>query len=217
MMTCSVEERMHTIHPLLLGKRLLITDDNERMLTDAVHILTAVGMIVEVCTNFVCLEQTLAQRAHEFAAAIVDLHGIGTSFVAERDLPRLVHTFPALPLIIFTDYADQARRLREEDDVRGYVHKKDYIQGLLNALKDVLINGTMHYSQTMREDVWHIVSRREREVLALAAHGQKTLAIALQLNLSPNTINEYKERVRAKFGADNFTHAVYLATKEGLI
>jgi len=61
------------------------------------------------------------------------------------------------------------------------------------------------------------LTRRETEVLELAANGQRVPAIAKQLQLSPSTVRTHFEHIYAKLGASDRAAAVAAAIRLGLI
>lgn len=61
------------------------------------------------------------------------------------------------------------------------------------------------------------LSKRQREVLSLAALGCTDREIARALTLSVHTVHEHLERVRERLEARNTTHAVAIALGAGLI
>jgi DNA-binding CsgD family transcriptional regulator len=70
------------------------------------------------------------------------------------------------------------------------------------------------------EDLTHLAGRpltpRERQCLALiAAEGFSYIGIAKALSLTPDSVRTYLARARAKLGANDRAHAMYLALKSG--
>lgn len=61
------------------------------------------------------------------------------------------------------------------------------------------------------------LSRREGEILLLAARGLSNAAIARRLGLSPETVKSHLRQVMGKLGARNRSHAVALAYEFGLV
>ena len=61
------------------------------------------------------------------------------------------------------------------------------------------------------------LSRREVEILQLAARGLTNGEIARQLQLSPNTVKTHLRRVLSKLHARNRAEAAALATRQGLV
>jgi DNA-binding NarL/FixJ family response regulator len=58
---------------------------------------------------------------------------------------------------------------------------------------------------------------REQEILFAYADGRTTDEIAVELQLSPQTIKHYSKHLLVKMGARNRTHAVALAYHRGLL
>ncbi len=58
---------------------------------------------------------------------------------------------------------------------------------------------------------------REREVLALLIHGERTDAIARQLCITAKTTSTHVERILGKLGAHSRAHAVAIALREQLL
>lgn len=61
------------------------------------------------------------------------------------------------------------------------------------------------------------LSVREMVCLILLAIGMNPAKCADLLNISPNSVATYEERIRRKLGAYNRTHAFYLATTRNYI
>jgi DNA-binding NarL/FixJ family response regulator len=66
-------------------------------------------------------------------------------------------------------------------------------------------------------DRTHVISRREREILGLAATGLTSAQIATGLVLSDTTVDAHVRNAMHKLGAHNRTHAVVLAASHGEI
>lgn len=58
---------------------------------------------------------------------------------------------------------------------------------------------------------------RRKQVLLMCAQGFNSKAIARKLNLSEHTANDHKRALLNYFGVSSMTHAVYLASKQGVI
>lgn len=58
---------------------------------------------------------------------------------------------------------------------------------------------------------------RQIEVLSLVAHGFSTTEIAKKLWVNEKTVDRHLQRAYQRLGAANRPHAVFLATKQGLI
>lgn len=67
------------------------------------------------------------------------------------------------------------------------------------------------------EQVLPILTNREREVLRLLAEGKKTSHIAVQLNISPRTVEAHKRNLKIKLETNNLSELIRFAIREGLI
>jgi DNA-binding CsgD family transcriptional regulator len=61
------------------------------------------------------------------------------------------------------------------------------------------------------------VTKPEREVLELAAHGQSSKRIAYQLGISESAANYHIASIKRKFRARTRSHAIAQAVQSGLI
>jgi DNA-binding CsgD family transcriptional regulator len=61
------------------------------------------------------------------------------------------------------------------------------------------------------------VTKREREVLELAAHGHSSKRIAYELGISESTANFHIASIKRKFGARTRSQAIAQAVQTGLI
>ena len=71
--------------------------------------------------------------------------------------------------------------------------------------------------ETMHVKVSITLSRREMEVLSLAAHGQTYDNISRLLSITKDTAKAHMENARNKLGAINKAHAIALAVSHGCV
>jgi DNA-binding NarL/FixJ family response regulator len=62
-----------------------------------------------------------------------------------------------------------------------------------------------------------VLSQREVQVLGEIGAGSTTRAVALTMGISPKTVENHKQRIFAKLGVRNQTHAVAVAIRQGLL
>jgi len=111
---------------------------------------------------------------------------------------------------------------------RGYVVKEAVGSELACAVRTVMA-GKQYLSPQLESDVidaapdadgarplWEHLSAREREVLRRTAAGTSTAQIALQLSLSPKTVDTYRSRVMRKLGLSNRSNLIRYAMQHSL-
>ena len=62
-----------------------------------------------------------------------------------------------------------------------------------------------------------MLTLRHKQVLVGAANGFSTKATAQQLGIAFETVKDYRKQVIQELGARNFTHAVAIGLRRGLI
>jgi pimeloyl-ACP methyl ester carboxylesterase/DNA-binding CsgD family transcriptional regulator len=88
---------------------------------------------------------------------------------------------------------------------------------VVRALRAVLTADSAPERPAEAEPAAGLLSRREREVLGLVAHGLNDREIAEQLILSPHTIHRHVANIRHKLGRGSRTAAVAEAARLGLL
>lgn len=119
-----------------------------------------------------------------------------------------------------------ARALRA--GAKGYIMKQEAVENLVEAMIQVL-RGEVYLSARMKQVVLHGIvdqprkaedpleklSDRELEVFRLIGIGLSTRDIGTRLNLSPKTIESYRENLKVKLGLTNGKDLVQLAIQHG--
>ena len=138
---------------------------------------------------------------------------------------RLLRRNGDLGVIIYTGSED-AVALRDALDsgARGLVFKTTGSAILLTAVRAVGRGGTYVDEEVRaqlrtleRDGVKRVLSEREREVIDLLSRGLTSEDVALQLSLSGETVKTHVRNAMGKLGAQNRTHAVVLALRNGEI
>jgi len=89
--------------------------------------------------------------------------------------------------------------------------------GVVRALRVVLTAGSSPERTAEEQPAAALLSRREREVLKLVAHGLTDREIAEQLILSPHTVHRHVASIRQKLNRGSRTSAVAEAARLGLL
>lgn len=114
----------------------------------------------------------------------------------------------------------------------GYVLKKSSAQDLIHAIRQAL-EGNIYLSPSLNEralqaymqraqdaridDPYDTLTRREREIIQLAAEGLSNPQVAEKLSLSARTVEMHRSNLMKKLGLKSQTELVKYAVKKGLV
>jgi len=112
----------------------------------------------------------------------------------------------------------------ERVGVHGYVLKDNTFEELLTAIKKVAA-GHRYMSPKVSDNLRAFrlesggitLSAREREVLKLIASGQSSKGIARTLDISPKTVETYRNRLMSKLNLHSVAELVRYAIRAGLL
>ncbi len=139
---------------------------------------------------------------------------------------------PVTRIVVLSMYSDEAYVLEAlRKGATGYVLKDAQSTDLLKALHAVA--GGQHYlSPPLSEraievyarkagsatlDLFETLTKREREVLQLAAEGLSQNEIAQRLAISPRTSETHRANLMRKLGLQNQTDLVRFAIRRGIV
>jgi DNA-binding NarL/FixJ family response regulator len=195
---------------LIRKRRILIVDDHA-IVRLGMRQLIAAEPDLSICGEAGTAEQAFdAARAARPDLAIVDL-SLGTTSGLElvRQFRKGLPEMPVLVLSMHDEALFATRALRA--GARGYIMKKGAIDGLVQAIRQVLA-GKIYASEDVSQEVLAGLGRnpsspgsplgaltdRELEVLELIGRGVSTAGIADQLGVSVKTIETYRTNIKAK-------------------
>ena len=111
----------------------------------------------------------------------------------------------------------------------GYVLKNGRVGEVVTAVRAVT-SGETYFSPPVAQEIveqlrapdrgrdpFSLLSGREREVLQLIAEGQSAKEIAVELKISPKTVEAHRTSMMRKLGARKATELVRYALRHGLI
>ncbi len=176
--------------------------------TDAITwLLTESGsQVVGSYRDFRTLEAALRDGAQAPNVAVVDAEDPGAGLSAVSAL-RLA--YPDLKILLLCEVASPALvGCAIEEHVDGVVLKADAPAEMILALRHVLEGRAVmpsgwHEASLEREAVARVLSRREREVLELAAAGLSNKEIAERLVISINTVKFHLRGIYGSLGVHN--------------
>jgi DNA-binding NarL/FixJ family response regulator len=132
-------------------------------------------------------------------------------------------------LMLSAEYTADFIEQMMEIGVEGYICKTSSIDEVVYALRHVT-DGYQYFGRNVSKVLYDIVvskqtkqgpnelfSDRELEVIKLCGEGLLSKEIASQLNLSPRTIENYKNNIFKKLGINNTVELVRYAFREGIL
>ncbi|HKC29104.1 MAG TPA: response regulator transcription factor [Jatrophihabitans sp.] len=137
---------------------------------------------------------------------------------------------PATKVVVLTaDVRETTMRSALDAGARGYVHKSRGIESVVRLLRRisrgevVVAVASPHPPATTIRSAHQLrqlaafLTPRERECLAMLAHGMDTVEIAKRLGVSAATVRSHVQAVLTKLGVRNRLEAASLAIRHGLI
>jgi DNA-binding NarL/FixJ family response regulator len=86
------------------------------------------------------------------------------------------------------------------------------------SICDQVIAGYLAGARKKRlEPSWHVLTRRERQVIKMIAKGMKTREIAEELSLSPKTVEKHRTNMMNKLDLHSVSAVTVYAIQTGLI
>lgn len=172
----------------------------------------------------------MIQRAHPDVVLMdIDMSGVQVFDV----IHRITEANSGLAILILTIHDEEEFLFQAlQAGALGYLLKDASVEDLLTAIRtinagDVFICPAMatklvsdyvkRTDTSYGEDAYDRLSMREREVLPLLAEGRANEEIARVLNVSPYTVQTYRQRVMKKLDLHSRTDLLKYALRRGLI
>ena len=207
-------------------KRILIVDDHPLMrrgLTALIDSEPDLVVCAEVGNRQAALE-ALVRGPPDLAIVDLSLEGGDDGLDLVKALKIRSPSIPALVLSMHPEalYAERALRA----GARGYLAKQHLGEAVLAAIRRVLA-GRIYMSEAFSKDLASrfvdgkgkcqsllaSLSDRELQVFRLIGEGRRTREIAPILNLSPKTIESYREHLKQKLDIDGSPQLVQRAVR----
>ena len=190
----------------------------------------AIGPIASVSTPGAAVAYLNAHP--ETALAVVDI-----TLEAETDgltlLGIIRDAFPTVRTLVLSHYKNPAYILRAiTSGASAYLAKDSVPESIVQAIMDVAQGRCLFFGETLDADkITRIfggkeklearkpqgLTPRELEVLQLTTSGYSNGQIAAALEISLNTVDSYKERIKGKFGLDSMVECVAHAVAKGIV
>ena len=166
-----------------------------------------------------------------------DIAVVDITLQAESDgltlLGILRDAFPGVKAMVLSHYKIPSYILRAiTSGASAYLAKDSSPQSIVQAIGDVTEGKCLFFGETIdAEKILRIfgskenlqgrkpqgLTPRELEVLQLASSGYSNAQIASALEISVNTVDSYKERIKSKFGLDSIVECVATAAAKGIV
>lgn len=145
----------------------------------------------------------------------------------------LREAFPSVRTLVLSHYKKPAYILKAiSSGACAYLAKDSSPESIVNAIADVADGKCLFFGETL--DSLKItrlfggkenldarkpqgLTARELEVLQLTTSGYSNSQIASAMEISLNTVDSYKERIKTKFGLDSIVECVAHAVADGLV
>ncbi len=207
--------------------RVLIVDDHE-IVREGLETLLGEEPTIEVVGQ-AANGHTAVSLAGQLRPDIILMDLVMPEMDGLEAIRRIRHTGAGCGIIVLTSYADD-RQVREaiEAGAIGYLMKDVLRADLLEAIHNGAAGKPTLHPQVQHSLMQQVVTppvspkfesltRREREVLRLIAHGQSNKEIAASLYLTEGTIKGYVSAILAKLNVADRTQAALYAVKYGLV
>lgn len=167
----------------------------------------------------------------------IDIAVVDITLQAETDgltlLGILRDAFPAVRTMVLSHYKIPAYILRAiTSGACAYLAKDSSPESIVEAIGDVAEGKCLFFGETIDsakilrifggEDNLEArkpqgLTPRELEVLQLTSSGYSNSQIASAMDISVNTVDSYKERIKVKFGLDSIVECVATAAAKGIV
>ena len=203
--------------------RLLVADDHPAII-DAVARYVADEDDIELVARATDGEEALElieRRSPDVAVLDIRMPRFGGIEV----LRELSNVDSPPPVILYTGYPERSLLLDALDaGARGFLRKEAPLADLMSAIRtvadgstyiDPLLAGVLAGPQAA--DRLPVLSKREREILRMLADGMRNDRVAMELSISPLTVQSHVKNAMEKLEADTRTQAVASALRQSLI
>ena len=141
--------------------------------------------------------------------------------------------FPGVKALVLSHYKIPSYILRAiTSGACAYLAKDSSPESIVGAIRDVAGGKCLFFGETIdAKKILRIfggkenlderkpqgLTPRELEVLQLSASGYSNSQIASALEISINTVDSYKERIKGRFGLDSIVECVATAAAQGIV
>ena len=136
---------------------------------------------------------------------------------------KILHSLPATAILMLSMHSeDTLVRQALDAGARGYVLKNAMDLDLANAIKNVaagksVIDPQLQRSESLKGERDSALTARELQVLQHIVAGKSNKEIAVELNLSANTVSVHRANIMDRLGIHKTAELVVYAIRNGLV
>jgi two-component system, LuxR family, response regulator FixJ len=193
---------------------IALIDDDEAVLDSLRMILEKQGFAVTCFTSAGPFLESVGSTS--FACVVSDVR---MPEISGLDLQReLQERGRTVPLILITGHGDiamavSAIKLGAFDFIEKPFDQEKLVGSIRNAIEDTELRRSRQHKLDDALARVAELSQRQREVMALVVQGLSNKEIALNLGLSPRTVENYRAWVMEKMGVANLAELVRIAVQ----
>ena len=210
--------------------RVLLADDHPIVLQGLRRLLESKSDFLVVGETGDGLEVLPLAEQYKPDVLIVDLMMPGLNGLeVTRQVCQRLKGIRVIVLTMHKDYGYVIQAL--QNGASGYVIKDTGPTELVEAIHQVMQgrrylsqaisvrfnDQTLSHPEKQLEDLYNLLTNREREVLQLVAEGYTGQEIAKRLSISPRTAEQHRANVMRKLGLQNQREIVRYAIKKGIL
>lgn len=196
-------------------KRVILIDDDPAVRHGVSALLVAGGYIVDIYESAEDFLSDLDAFKSEPGVILLDI------YMSKMDGLTLLKTlvdqkFP-LPVIIMTAHGDVPLAVKAmREGAADFIEKPFTGDVLMTALeraadKIALVRASPPQQCKDASNEKGKITSREREVLKLLYDGLSNKEIAIQLDISPRTVEVHRQHIMSKLNVDSFAHLIRIA------
>lgn len=192
------------------SKRVLLVEDHPLMRSAISALLeSALGVVDTV------VAETGKQALERLGAKPWDLILLDHNLPDAKGVDLLPKIADHGPVVVLTSFeSPHLAGIAREYGARGYVSKGDDPDRIVSVIESVLAGDESF--PILLADSPPAFSPQERRVLAGLVQGRSAVEIAKELDVRPQTVQSYKDRLCSKLGSGNVADLVRIAVSKGL-
>jgi len=190
---------------------VFVVDDDEDLRRAASLLVRSIGLAVE---TYASAQEFLDHyQPHKIGCLLLDIRMPGMSGLELQKRLNAGVEFP--PIIFITAHgeiplATQALRGGAVDFIQKPFSPQLLLERIGEAIdRDRAARSKLERAGEIRESMTHLTNR-EREIMDFLAHGESTKQIAMQLSISPKTVDNHRTKILEKMHVDNPTQLANL-------